>query len=225
MCDYELVIDESGSFEHNNRYIVIGGLLIKSDSKEKEILLNYTNNLREILGKIEIHSMELNSNEKFIVRGAIFSKLRELKDIKAIVYIFDLDNTYIFKQYDKTPCNCSRKTFKYNKALELIYRALIRNYILKESDNLKIILDKIDLNNEEQSNIKNWLHEFIPNIEEVSLEDSVDNGFIQIADIIVNSYPKTNKYIPKRLEFKLLNPFFEVFPRNYKEDYILKTKR
>ena len=61
--------------------------------------------------------------------------MKKGKDIK---YIFNkkanIKNTAIFKQYDKTPCNCCRKTFKYNKAISLLYRDLIRHNILDEDD-------------------------------------------------------------------------------------------
>lgn len=219
MSSYYLILDESGGFEQNNRYIIIGGLLIKSDTKEKSILADFVNNIKQLLKIEELHSYDLNNSDKPVIRGAIFSKIKFLREIRAIAYVFDLKNTAIFKQYDKTPCNCCRKTFKYNKAISLLYRDLIRHNILDEDDEVNIILDKLDLNNKEQQNIRNWLHESFSNIKGVELQDSRDNIFIQIADLIVNSYPKTSKYIPERIEFKLLDPFFEVFPKAYKEEY------
>lgn len=211
-------LDESGTFDEEKRYFILAGIIYKYN--DFEIVKNYfvplVNKLCKIIGEPELHSRKMGSSKKKFVRSVLFSHIGTFDKIKPIVYIIDKDKTEIIKGYGK-------KSWKYNKALEFLYLDLITNDIVGKNDELGFLIDNITLSTEEDENLNNWLPERYNNVLFVEKGDSKKFKFIQMADIIANSFSNNDKCDLTAYDIQFLEPFIEVFPKKYKGDY-LQTK-
>ena len=104
--------------------------------------------------------------------------------------------------------------------MKLSKKDLINNNIICKEDKLAFLIDNIELNEEDEKNLYSWLTNQYESVISVLKGDSKEFKFIQMADMIANAFSKDGKCNINGYDIKILNPFIEVFPRYYKDDYI-----
>lgn len=82
------------------------------------------------------------------------------------------------------------------------------------------MIDNITLSKEEENNLCKWLPNNYRNVLDVLSGDSKDFKFIQMADMIANSFSKNDTVNLDSYDIKILNPFIELFPKYFKDLYI-----
>lgn len=215
MTKWMMSLDESGTFEENKKYFVIAGILYKYDDFDsvREYFVPLINRMCEIIEEDELHSKKMGATKKKICKSVLFSHIGYFDKVKPVVYIIDKQQTKIIHQYKK-------KSWKYNKILEFLYLDLIKNNIIEKEDEIAILIDNIELSDEEEKNLYEWLPNQHKNVLAVLRGDSKEFKFIQMADMIANSFSKDGKCQLNSFDFKILDPFIELFPKYYKDDYI-----
>lgn len=215
MTKWMLSLDESGTFDEKKPYFIIAGIIYDSDNFEKvrDYFVPLVNRICDIVEETELHARKFGTNKKKFSRTVLFSHIGVFKEVKPIVYIIDKEKTKMVKVY-------SKKSWKYNKILEFLYLDLIDNKLIESNDELSILIDNIELTEEEEKNLYEWLPKKYKNIKFVMKGDSKDFKFIQMADMIANAFSKSEKCDLDNYDMKILDPFIEVFPKKYKNNYI-----
>lgn len=210
-------LDESGTFDEEKRYFILAGIIYKIDDFEevRNYFVPLVNKICEVIGEEELHAGKMGTHKRRFVRSVLFSHIGTFSKIKPIVYIIDKNNAKIIKNYSQ------RKSWQYNKVLDFLYLDLISNNIIKNDDQLGFLLDNITLSTEAEKNLKHWLPNKHKNILFVETGDSKDFKFIQMADIIANSFSNDDKCNLNSYDMQFLEPFIEVFPKKYKEEYLI----
>lgn len=208
-------LDESGTFEEDKQYFIIAGIIYEYDDFDcvRDYFVPLINRMCEIIQEDELHSKEMGATKKKFCKNVLFSHIGYFDKVKPIVYIIDKQHAKIIHWYQ-------RKSWKYNKILEFLYLDLIENNVINNEDEIAILIDNIELSEEEEKNLYEWLPKQYDNVLAVLKGDSKDFKFIQMADMIANSFSKDGKCQLNSYDFKILNPFIEVFPKYYKSEYI-----
>lgn len=215
MTKWMISLDESGTLDNNKNYFIIAGIIYKYEDFElvRDYFVPLVDKLCDITGVEELHARKMGKHQKQFCKTVIFSHIGYFDKIRAVVYIIDKNKTRILKNYDQ-------KSWKYNKILEFLYKDLVFNNIISDKDEIAFLLDEMSLSDVEQDNLYRWLKERYKNVIGVWTGDSKNFRFIQMADIIANSFSKDGKCYINSLDMLILNPFIEVFPRKYKNQYI-----
>ena len=210
-------IDESGIFENGERYFILAGIMYKEKDFEevKNHFVPLCEKISSIIGEKELHCKKMGGNKRNFVRCVMFSHIGNFNKVKSFAYVIDKANTKIITTYDK-------KSFKYNKALEFFYNDLIKNEIISQIDEVGFLIDDINLNKKELENLRTWLPSNNKKILFVETGDSKAFKFIQMADIIANAFSTNGKCNMKSYYMKILNPFFEIFPKKYRDEYLVE---
>ena len=211
MAKYKLILDESGSFDSlMERYIIIGGLFFCEDSEEdlKQIFIPLHHHLCSVFDVEELHGAD-NKDLYNYVAPIIGSQ----DTLHPVIFVIDKCKTFIFRKYDK-------KSFKYNKAIEHLIQKMLDDNLLTDEDELYIKIDNINLKETEIDNLSNYLPSMFDIVKNVSQEDSKNNIFIQMADLIVNRFSKKSFCKPNTMPIKLLNPKIYCFLSETIDDYI-----
>ncbi len=160
-----------------------------------------------------MHASSSSKSKK--IMDCLFSHIVMNDKIKAIVYIIDKKNSYIFNLYDK-------KSFKYNKAIEWLLKDMTQKGVINiYSDQIEIKIDNINIKKEEIRNW-NWLPANFKFVKEIVEADSKNVICIQLADYIVNSFSKNDVFDVKSIRNQLLNPIILTFLKNTEEEYLIK---
>ena len=210
-----LSLDESGVINGSDRYFILAGILYKEEhfKEVKDYFVPLVEKICNIIEVEELHSSKLGKKKKDFVRNVIFSHIGYFKHVKPIIYIIDKKHTTILKSY-------SKKSWKYNKAIEFFIKDLVENKKIDENDKVGILIDNIDLNYDEEINFRNWLPDNVEQIDFIIKGESKDFKFIQLADIVANSCSKNKSINLKDFHYQILDPFVELFPKQHKKDYI-----
>lgn len=215
MTKWMISLDESGTFDEEKQYFIIAGIIYKYEDFEnvRDYFVPLVNKLCEVLEVEELHSKVMGAQKRKFCRNVLFSHIGNFDKVNAIVYIIDKRNTKIVNLY-------KNKSWKYNKVLEFLYLDLINNKTICKEDKVAILIDNIELNEEDEKNLYSWLPNQYENVISILKGDSKDFKFIQMADMIANAFSKDGKCNTNSYDIKILNPFIEVFPRFYKDNYI-----
>lgn len=112
---YKIFMDESGNVDDiNQNYFNIGGIVIdeKYQNKVDEIFISFVQSALTSYNYKELKSKKVRAKNELILSG-LLSLSRYTKGIKTFVFSFDKRKLDILNKYD-------RKSFKYNKLLEII---------------------------------------------------------------------------------------------------------
>lgn len=215
MTNWMISLDESGMFDEDKQYFIIAGILYRFDDFKsvRDYFVPLVNKLCKVINEDELHARTMGGNKRKFCRTVLFSHIGNFERVKPIVYIIDKKNTKIIKHYRK-------KSWKYNKILEFLYLDLIDNEIILRGDKLAILIDNLELSQDEEKNLSTWLPSQYKTIMSVEKGDSKDFKFIQMADMIANSFSRDEKCQTNSYDIKILNPFIEVFPKHFRDDYI-----
>lgn len=215
MANFKFVIDESGSFANDEKYLILGGVLFKES--DQIVLEDYFNPIHQnycsILNKNELKGSELKK-----LTLPILSHLGHKKEILPIAFIIDKENSFIFDKYN-------RLCFKYSKAIEWMIRRISDEKIIDMAkDKINIRIDNINLSETDKENFYSWLPNQLDCIEEIKEGDSRDYIALQLADIVVNSFSKNTGYSKNSIKNKLLNPVILFFLKDTEQIYIINNK-
>lgn len=215
MSRWMMSLDESGTFDDEKKYFVVAGILYKEDDFEsvRDYFVPLVNKICKIIEEEELHSKTMGNKKKKFSRFVLFSHIGYFDKVKPIVYIIDKKNAFMINHYNQ-------KSWKYNKVLEFLYLDLIKHNIIGKDDEIAILIDNIDLSKEEEKNLYTWLPGQYKNVVAVIKGDSKDFKFIQMADMIANSFSKEGKCKINSYDNQILNPFLEVFPKRFRDNYI-----
>lgn len=218
MSRWMMSLDESGTFDEEKQYFVVAGIIYKEEDFEsvKDYFVPLVNKLCEIVEEDELHAKSMGAKKRRFCKDVLFSHIGYFDKVKPIVYIIDKNNTIMINQYNQ-------KSWKYNKVLEFLYLDLIENNIIDNNDEIAILIDNIELSESEENNLYSWLPSQHKNVIAVVKGDSKNFKFIQMADMIANSFSKDGKCQIDSYDNQILDPFLEVFPRRFRNEYI-KTK-
>lgn len=214
MNEYYLLLDERGSFNNDEKYIVIGGVLFnkKDYSYLEKIFMPFHNNLCEVLKSDELHSCKIRKLKDYVL-----PLIGSIEEIKPVVLVIDKQETFIFDKYDKI-------SFKYNKAIEHLVNKLVENDIIEPDAKIMIKLDNINTSKIEQDNMKNYLKRNHKNVKSVEECDSKSLVCIQLADIIVNSFSTKQAISKNNIYIRLMKPSILYFLKNTEVNYIREEK-
>ena len=211
MAVYKLLLDESGSFNGNDeRYIIIGGIFFEEKFQDdfEKIFLPLHRHLCDVFNVDELHASENKEYYKYVA-----PIIGSIDNILPVIFVIDKQKSFIFRKYNEI-------SFKYNKAIEHLIKRMLANNMLKETDELYIKIDNINLSDYSKKNLDYYLpnkYSFVKNIKQV---DSKENICVQFADLIVNRFSKKTKCKKTCNDIKLLNPKIYCFLDETTNDYI-----
>ena len=212
MAKYKLLIDESGTFYNEERYLIFGGVYFRLD--DQQILEDEFVPLHKLICK-SLNIKELHGSENKEIFNYICAPLGANNKIFPFVFVIDKERSFIFDKYNK-------KSFKYNKAIEWLIRRMIINSLFDETnDEIFITIDDINLNHEEKENLYNYLPSTLPCIKNVISEDSRKIICLQFADVIANHFSKKRKCNINDPKIKLLNPKIFCFLEETEKEYFI----
>lgn len=219
MTKWMMSLDESGTFKDKQQYFILAGIIYKEEDFEcvRDYFVPLIEKICKMIECDELHAKSMGTNKKRFCKDVLFSHIGYFDKVKPIVYIIDKEHTNIIKNY-------SKKSWKYNKTLEFLYLDLIKHKIINADDEIMILIDNIELKNEEEQNSYSWLPSQYKNVLAVLKGDSKEFKFIQMADMIANSFSRDGKYNINSYEFQMLEPFFEIFPKKFKDKYIKEVE-
>ena len=221
-----IVLDESGVIDSDynlERYFVLGGIIYNFEDFDeiKNKLIPRMDIYREFISKKELKSNDLSGRKRVnsLIYGSLLSDLQNCDLIQPIIYIVDKKSSWVLKTYDK-------KSFRYNKVLELMIQDLITDSIIDEEDEIKLFLDKIDFDEYNMKNFANWLPSNVKQVSSVDMGESYKYNFIQIADVLAG-IPKLKGVSPKKIvrdhKLRLIKKcYVHVFPRNKSSEILNK---
>ena len=120
---------------------------------------------------------------------------------------------FIFRKYNKI-------SFKYNKAIQHLIKKMIEDNLISNKDELYIKIDNINLSEDENKNLEEWLPNNLDIVKEVVQDDSKRIISLQLADIIVNSFSKNAICKKSSPKVKMLNPKIYCFLDKTVKEYI-----
>lgn len=211
MSKYKLILDESGTFDNKNeKYIIIGGVLFEEiyQCELEKVFIPLHSHLCSVLGCDELHAAQ--KKELFNYVAPVIGSSQY---IQPVVFVIDKEKCFIFRKYNKI-------SFKYNKAIQHLIKKMIEDNLISNKDELYIKIDNINLSEEENKNLEEWLPKNLDIVKEVVQDDSKRIISLQLADIIVNSFSKNAICKKSSTKVKMLNPQIYCFLDKTVKEYI-----
>lgn len=195
---YKIFMDESGNVDDENQnYFNIGGVIVDDtyQSRIDSVFISFVHTALASYNYKELKSKKIRAKNELIISG-LLSLAKYTKGIKTFVFSFDKKKLKILKEYD-------RKSFKYNKLLEIIINDFYRESIIEEGKTIKIFFDELTFGKYDNQNFNGYLPKIFNTISKVKMANSEKYNYIQIADLLAGILPLKNPL----LSFKKNNIF------------------